>query len=60
MNAEEIKKIRKALGMTQKQFAEAVDAALGTVADWEQSRRKPGRRSRNAIEKLKKELNIEM
>lgn len=37
-SAEEIKKIRKALGMTQREFANEFNFSIRTVQEWEQGR----------------------
>ncbi len=47
-----IKEIRHSRGWTQKQLAEHLGVALGTVRNWEQGIRTPDRRSKMAIEKL--------
>lgn len=49
MSPEEIRTIRKALGMTQEQFAHAIGVTCGTVNRWEKGI-KP---SKLAIEKMK-------
>jgi len=48
-----VKALRKGLGMTQEQFAEAVGVAhLVVVMRWERGTRAPDRRSRVALERL--------
>lgn len=48
-----VKALRKGLGMTQEQFAEAVGVAhLVVVSRWELGTRAPDRRSRAALERL--------
>lgn len=41
VNGKEIKEVRRALGMSQEQFAREVGATLGSVWRWETGERKP-------------------
>lgn len=45
----EIKKYRKAAGLTQKQFSEIFDISLDTVKSWDCGRRKPTKSQENLI-----------
>lgn len=53
MTADEIRKLRKALGLTQEQFAKRVGAARVTVAKWEIGKHPPKGLYLQALEKLK-------
>lgn len=46
MTADEIRAIRRRVGMSQPQFAEAFSFTLGSVRDWEQGRRQPEQAAR--------------
>ena len=59
MTKEEIKKIRKKSGLTQEQFAEALDVSKSAVVSWEYGVRKPGRRSLLDIERFVEERELE-
>ena len=41
MKAEQIKRTRQNLGLTQKQFAEKLKTTVTTVSNWENSRTSP-------------------
>lgn len=41
VDAMQVKKIRKATGLTQAKFAALIDVQLGTLRNWEQGRRDP-------------------
>jgi len=41
VDAMQIKKIRKATGLSQSKFAAIIDVQLGTLRNWEQGRREP-------------------
>ncbi|HWT69471.1 MAG TPA: helix-turn-helix domain-containing protein [Pseudomonas sp.] len=41
IDAMQVKKIRKATGLTQTSFAKTIDVAVGTLRNWEQGRREP-------------------
>jgi putative transcriptional regulator len=51
-----IKNIRESLNITQRQFANAIDVSIRTVQEWEQGRRSPDRRSKDAIKKFLNEV----
>src|SRR5260370_83110 len=44
-----VKKIRTRLGLSQESFAQTYGFALSAVRDWEQGRRQPERRQREAV-----------
>ena len=44
-----VKRVRRNLGFTQEQFAQAFDLSLATVRDWEQGRSKPDQSSRTLL-----------
>ena len=46
------KQIRKDNNWTQKEFAEKLGVSIRTVQNWDQGKRKPGKRSLKDIEKL--------
>lgn len=41
MSAEEVKELRKKLGLTQPQLAEKVGVDVGTVSRWERKQQRP-------------------
>ena len=51
----ETKALREAAGMTQEKFAEALGVSVWAVRDWENGRRSPDRRSRQALIKFRLE-----
>jgi putative transcriptional regulator len=44
-----VKQVRRSLGFTQEQFAQAFDLSLSTIRDWEQGRSKPDQSSRTLL-----------
>jgi putative transcriptional regulator len=50
-----VKTIRRALGMTQEQFAESYHIPLGTLRDWEQGRTEPDQAARAYLQVIAKE-----
>ncbi len=55
MSAQQIKKIRKLLKMTQEEFAQALGVSWSTVAKWESGDFNPSRLAAKAIERLQEE-----
>lgn len=55
MTANEIRKLRDALGLTQERFAKRIGATRGTVARWEIGTAKPKGLYLRALEKIEKE-----
>ena len=55
MNAEEIKSLRKSLGLTQDQFASMIGVAPFTVRRWEAGKFNPSLLALKRLEKLKNE-----
>lgn len=54
---QEIKNMRLILGgITQKEFAALVGVTVHAVENWEQSRKRPDRRSLIALEKLRSKM----
>jgi len=45
----DVRAIRTALGMSQQEFAAAFGFTLGTVRDWEQTRRRPEMAARTLL-----------
>jgi len=58
MKPEEIKEIRKKLGLTQKKFAEKLDVSDRTIRAWESGEKSPGRRSLKDLNILKLECEL--
>jgi len=55
----EIKDIRKKiLDMTQEQFAQALNVAVGTIRSWEQGARNPEKASNRLLQILKQNPNV--
>lgn len=55
----EIKKIRtKILDMTQEQFAQALNVAVGTIRSWEQGVRRPEKASNRLLQILKENPKV--
>jgi putative transcriptional regulator len=50
-----VKTIRRALGMTQEEFAERYMIPLGTLRDWEQGRTEPDQATRAYLKVIAKE-----
>lgn len=50
---EEIKAVRRATGMTQKELAEALEVEVGLVRDWEKGERFPTKAHCDAMEALR-------
>ena len=50
-----VKTIRRALGMTQEQFAESYHIPLGTLRDWEQGRTEPDQAAQAYLQVIAKE-----
>jgi|LakMenEpi03Aug12_release.lakeMendotaPanAssembly.Ray.scaffolds.fasta_scaffold121407_4 putative transcriptional regulator len=57
-NAEEIKKLRSKLGITQKDLAAWLNVSLNTVQAWEQSTRNPSHSSLRLLEIFDKDFLI--
>jgi DNA-binding transcriptional regulator YiaG len=53
MTANEIRKLRESLELTQEQFAKRIGATRGTIARWELGTAKPKGLYLQALEKLK-------
>lgn len=51
----DVKKIRKALGLSQESFAATYGFALSAVRDWEQGRRRPERSARILLKIVEKD-----
>lgn len=51
--ADEIRKLREALGMTQEEFAREVGVSFSTVSRWETGRGSPSPLARRQIEELR-------
>jgi putative transcriptional regulator len=51
----DVRKIRKALGLSQDQFAARFGIAVATIRDWEHHRRKPEGPARVLLQVIKKE-----
>ena len=56
MNESDIKKIRKKLKLTQKQFAEKIGVAFSTVNRWERNHFRPSKLALKEIGELLKEI----
>lgn len=54
LEAKEVAKFRKKLKLTQKELAAEVGVTSQTVANWEQGLANPDRRSRKALDELKR------
>lgn len=54
MTAEEIRALRKALGLTQRQLADKVGVHESAVSQWERGARKPGKWSLHQLSRLAK------
>ena len=52
MSGDEIRNLRKKLGLTQEEFAHAVAVTFSTVNRWENGHAKPSKLARRAIEAL--------
>ncbi len=52
MSGDEIRNLRKQLGLTQEEFAHAVAVTFSTVNRWENGHAKPSKLARRAIEAL--------
>lgn len=52
MSGDEIRNLRKKLGLTQEEFAHAVAVTFSTVNRWENGHAKPSKLARRAIESL--------
>lgn len=52
MSGDEIRSLRKKLGLTQEEFAHAVAVTFSTVNRWENGHAKPSKLARRAIEGL--------
>lgn len=52
MSGDEIRNLRKRLGLTQEEFAHAVAVTFSTVNRWENGHAKPSKLARRAIESL--------
>ena len=52
MSGDEIRSLRKKLGLTQEEFAHAVAVTFSTVNRWENGHAKPSKLARRAIESL--------
>jgi putative transcriptional regulator len=44
--------LRKALGLSQREFARTFDISVGNVRDWEQGRSRPGRLARTLLKSI--------
>lgn len=55
MTAEQIKSLRKLLGLTQQAFSERVKVSCGAVYKWERGLSKPGRLAIDKLEQLQQE-----
>jgi DNA-binding transcriptional regulator YiaG len=58
MNPEEIKKIRKALKMTQEKFAAHFGVVTTTVNKWENGKQVPHGFFQKELERMKQELGL--
>ena len=54
----DVRAVRAALGMTQEQFARALDTTIASVSRWENGRRKPSRMALRAIRDLIEDHNV--
>lgn len=52
MSGDEIRNLRKRLGLTQEEFAHAVAVTFSTVNRWENGHARPSKLARRAIESL--------
>ncbi len=52
LSGNEIKSLRKSLGLTQEEFAHAVAVTFSTVNRWENGHAKPSKLARRAIESV--------
>lgn len=51
-DAIDVAALRKALGLSQREFAHTFDISLGNVRDWEQGRSRPGRLARTLLRSI--------
>ena len=51
----ELRRVRKSLNMTQKEFAETFGFSVRTIGEWEQGRRKPEASARILLKLIEKE-----
>ena len=58
MKPEQIKALRKELGLTQKEFAEKLDVSDRIIRAWESGDKSPGRRSLKDLNRLKLEYEL--
>lgn len=58
MAPEDIKAARKALGMTQREFADAIDGNINTLRHWEQGVYKANKFAIKEINRLMKEKGV--
>jgi putative transcriptional regulator len=58
INADDIKSIRKSLGVSQAVFAKLLNVSISAVRQWEQNLRKPSGSTMVLLELLKKEPKI--
>lgn len=52
--AEDIRKLRESLGMTQEELAYEVGVSFSTVSRWETGRGEPSRLARRQLDRLRK------
>ncbi|WP_249123315.1 MULTISPECIES: tyrosine-type recombinase/integrase [unclassified Bradyrhizobium] len=51
-DAIDVAALRKALGLSQREFARTFDISIGNVRDWEQGRSRPGRLARTLLKSI--------
>ena len=56
MNADDIKKLRHKLGLTQEQLAHKIGVAFTSISRWENGRTKPSPLAQYALMRLKADL----
>lgn len=54
MNAQEIKDLRKSLGLTREQFSVKLGVSMQTVANWERGIYSPTTKTQPKLERLRK------
>lgn len=53
VDAESVRAVREATGLSQAQFAQLIEVQIGTLRNWEQGRRRPTGPARALIKALK-------
>jgi len=59
MTGEEIKVLRKKMGLTQEDFASKVGARTTTISRWETGKQRPGRMARKLLDLMKERVDRE-